>query len=181
MNAPDRSVAVADYVSMFPQTFEDEHGARLDKDDPRLDSQRLALLPGLIRVLNSLDGGDWGLCSKDDQAGKIPADIVAWRPTREHFDVLTGTGPSWQPRGVMPLAWSWKAVPPIAAPPAVDPPVAEPPPSAPPPADEHNQLDRLEDIFNLFVFSIGQLHQSITALDNRIGQLQQDGIKLKWR
>jgi hypothetical protein len=181
LNAPDRSIAVADYISMFPQTFEDEHGAKLGKDDPRVDTQRLALLPGLIRVLNTLDGGEWGLCSKDDQGGKIPSDIVVWRPTREHFDVMTGTGPSWQPRGVMPLAWTWKAVPPIAAPPVVAPPVVEPPPDAPPPADDASHIDHLEEIFHVFVFAIGQLQQSITALDARLGQLQQDGIKIKWR
>jgi hypothetical protein len=63
------------------------------------------VLRGLCGDLNGLDGGRWGLLLKND--GRIPADILVWRPTREHFDVLSDFGPAWQNDGVIADNWNW--------------------------------------------------------------------------
>lgn len=89
-------------------------------DARRLDFLRTWLIP----ALNLLDGGKWGCLRKNDMGGKIPCDVIVWQDTREHFDVLTGTGPTWIPHGVLSNpAWVWEPVtvspePPLPAPPA---------------------------------------------------------------
>ncbi|HUR19852.1 MAG TPA: hypothetical protein VMZ90_03535 [Vicinamibacterales bacterium] len=74
------------------------------------DDQRRIVLRGLCQDLNAptLDNGNWGLLQKNDQGGKIPADILVWYPTKEHFDVLTDfTAGDFHNHGVIPPSWGW--------------------------------------------------------------------------
>lgn len=102
-SAPDRSGDVARIVSQHPEAF---------RGDPAtVDDRKRALLPIIVRELNVQDGGRWGLLTKTDQGGKVPADVIVWRPTLEHFDVLTDRGPMWGPHGPFQNpAWLWTAV-----------------------------------------------------------------------
>lgn len=102
-SAPDRSGDVARIVSQHPEAF---------RGDPAtVDDRKRALLPIIVRELNVRDGGRWGLLTKTDQGGKVPADVIVWRPTLEHFDVLTDRGPMWGPHGPLQNpAWLWTAV-----------------------------------------------------------------------
>lgn len=117
-SAPDRSGDVARLVAQHPETF---------RGDPStVDDRKRALLPIIVRELNVQDGGRWGLLTKTDQGGKVPADVIVWRPTLEHFDVLTDRGPMWGPHGpVSNPAWVWTAVTGSPEPPSgpADPPV----------------------------------------------------------
>lgn len=117
-SAPDRSGDVARIVSQHPEAF---------RGDPAtVDDRKRALLPVIVLELNVQDGGRWGLLTKTDQGGKVPADVIVWRPTLEHFDVLTDRGPMWGPHGpVQNPAWLWTAVSGSPEPPSgpADPPV----------------------------------------------------------
>lgn len=118
-SAPDRRGEVAGIARAHPEMF--------GSDETRRDGLKI-----IVCGLNQDDGGNWGRLVKNDQGGKIPADIIVWRPTREHFDVLTDSGPNWGPAGVLEnLAWQWSPVDCGAA--APPPPVVTPPPPAPPP------------------------------------------------
>lgn len=90
-----------------------------------IDDRKRELLHVVVRGLNQQDGGNWGELLKTDQGGYIPADIIVWRPTMEHFDVLTDSGPMWEPKGVVSNpAWLWVAAPGGA----VSTPTPQPPP-----------------------------------------------------
>lgn len=116
--APNRADAVARITAVHPEFF--------GSDDTRRDG-----LKTIVCELNKQDGGAWGELSKNDQGGRIPADIIVWGPTREHFDVLTDTGPFWGSDGVLTNpAWQWLAVACAPPPPVFVPPT---PPAQPPP------------------------------------------------
>ncbi len=106
IEAPDRSGTVAWVCEQHPEAF----GSPAETNDAR----RLDLLQEIIiPLLNGadFDWGSWGVLVKDDQGGKIPCDIIVWRPTLEHFDIMTGTGACWIPRGrVDNPHWRWQAV-----------------------------------------------------------------------
>lgn len=116
MNAPNRAADVRALCAGHRDAF--------GPPDETNDARRLAFLrEWLIPALNLLDGGKWGGLRKDDQGGKRTCDVIVWADTREHFDVLTGTGPTWIPHGVLSNpAWVWEAVgtaqTPISEPPA---------------------------------------------------------------
>lgn len=119
MNAPDRRAEVAKVVAGHPPAVESP-----------TDEARRALLFDIVRVLVALDGASWGVLVKTDQNNKIPADIIVWRETMEHFDVLTGSDPpgspvraSWGPAGVVQNPrWIWQAVPGVTPPQPPEPP-----------------------------------------------------------
>ena len=148
-SAPDRSGDVARIVSQHSEAF---------RGDPAtVDDRKRALLPVIVRELNVQDGGRWGLLTKTDQGGKVPADVIVWRPTLEHFDVLTDRGPMWGPHGpVQNPAWLWTAVTGSPEPPAgpADPPV--------PPVDLAPLLARLQ-----------ALEQAVQALSSTVPPLAQ--------
>ena len=97
MSAPDRSSEVATIVGA--------HKALLDGNE----DHRRQVLVFICDELNSDDHGQWGVLSKDDRDPPfIPSDIIVWRQSREHFDVLTDSGPTWIPRGPIQDAWSWQ-------------------------------------------------------------------------
>lgn len=113
--APDRAADVDRIASAHRNLFTGDDGRR-------------ELLKVIVCDLNPRDGGNWGRLVKHDQGDKIPADILVWRPTREHFDVLSDTGPSWFPDGVLGNpAWEWSPVDCVSVPPQTPPP--PPPPT----------------------------------------------------
>lgn len=120
--APNREKDVKDLV--------DKYRGLLNGDD---DKGRV--VTGLIcNDLNRLDGGQWAMLIKNDRNPPfVPYDILVWKPTREHFDVLSGLNSEWIPDG--PIRSTWDAVPCPAAVPDVPPPVVIPPPVTQPPLD----------------------------------------------
>jgi hypothetical protein len=139
MSAPTRKAEVAAIAARYPQAF--------GPPDDTVDARRRLLIPIIARELNQIDGGQWALVNRldreddDPRPGRLTADVIAWKPTKEHFDVLTGNGPTWIPYGVITDPdwrlehednWpSWDAVTP-------------PPPTQPPiDADVHAKLDSI--------------------------------------
>lgn len=99
MNAPNRLSTIE---QVWNETYPNGHTF------PNDDERRVFLLETLLPVLSALEP-QWGYLLKTDRNPPfIPSDIIMWKDTKEHFDVLTGTGPAWQPDGVMenPL-WLW--------------------------------------------------------------------------
>lgn len=99
---PDRSVQVAGLVAA--------NLALLDGDE----EHKRELLRLIVRELNSTnpgDGNNWGLLTKTERDPDfIPADILVWKPTLEHLDVLTDTGATWINNGpIVNPAWVWTA------------------------------------------------------------------------
>lgn len=98
--APDRAQDVSAFINANVHRF---NGT---------DDRRREVLFDLIRHLNVRDNGNWGALQKTDRRPPVvPADIIVWRYTREHFDVLTDSGGLW--RVVGPLtnpAWIWLQV-----------------------------------------------------------------------
>lgn len=104
MSAPNRREFIANLFSSGAITALPE----TDADDGRRSN-----LYRIIAALNVADGGQWGCLVKTDQGGKVPADIIVWRSTMEHFDILAGGGggPVWKESGIVPNdTWIWKAV-----------------------------------------------------------------------
>jgi len=104
--APDRSDIVRAIFEQIPPPGWDEQPF-FTNDDVR----REYLLQTLIPELNKRtpqDQGKWGGLIKNGTF--VPSDIVVWQDTREHWDVLTNTGPSWGYDGVIDGNWSWLQV-----------------------------------------------------------------------
>ena len=116
------------------------------------DARRREVLFDLIRHLNVEDNGNWGALQKTDQGNKIPADIIVWRPTREHFDIFTDIGAIWRVVGVLSNPhWIWLQVEgPTPAPPA-------------PPAPAVN----LEPLFN----AIAALNAKLKQLESKLSEI----------
>lgn len=94
--APNRSIEAAAVVN--------QHRHLLGTDD----SRRL-ILPYICAALNVVDDGQWGLLEKQERTPPfIPSDIIVWKPTMEHIDVMTGDGPVWINYGpVLNPRWVW--------------------------------------------------------------------------
>jgi hypothetical protein len=96
---------------------------------PENDAYRLTFLTTVvIPHLNTLDNGEWGLCTKTEQGNKVPCDILMWRSTRELVDCLTGVGAAWQTfSSPPPDSWVWTPV--DGSVPPVQPPITPVPPT----------------------------------------------------
>lgn len=178
MDAPYRGLEVERLVRAHSEIFKDGAGKPIDQDDPRLDDSRRAFLPVICATLNAIDGGEWGLCSKDDQGGKIPSDIIVWRPTREHFDVLTGTGPSWQPRGIMPNTWRWVPAPQVNTPGGTTDPGAGSGDDVILDPQLAGDLERVIDGLERMIAGMAALVASNTALAERLDTLKAAGLRV---
>jgi hypothetical protein len=104
MNAPDRSAAVLAYYASHPEHFTAD----------RHDENRRRSLPALIAHLETVspaDRGRWGVLVKTDRNNKIPCDVIVWKDTGEHFDIMTSTGGMWASHGPISVngggAWFW--------------------------------------------------------------------------
>jgi hypothetical protein len=153
MSAPNRAAEVAQIVGGVRQLFGSEDGRR-------------EILKVICRELNKTDGDNWGLLSKDDRGGFVPADIIVWRPTLEHFDVLTDTGPVWGERGQIPPSWSWKA----AEAPSVAPAVPTVP-SRRDSTDVLNKLDGLQASITTLSADNQALRQQLNSLESALNEL----------
>jgi hypothetical protein len=109
MNAPDRSATVRAFYASHPEHFTvDRH-----------DENRRRSLPALVGHLEAVhpeDAGRWGVLVKTDRNNKIPCDVLVWRDTGEHFDVMDSQGGMWNPHGPIhinaggPDIWFWGPV-----------------------------------------------------------------------
>jgi len=175
-DAPNRLSIVQAQCAAHPEVF----NVPPEQND---DSRRAFLLSTLIPALNLADGGLWGALTKTDQGNFIPADIVVWKPTLEHFDVMTGKGPNWQSDGIITNpAWKWTAVGATPAPQPAPPPPPEPPPSpAPPPVGEFDASAAfailIEDLERVHE-GIANLAESNDALSQRIDALRANGLQI---
>ena len=104
MNAPDRSAAVLAFYAGHPEHFTAD----------RHDENRRRSLPALIAHLETVNPGDrgkWGVLVKTDRNNKIPCDVIVWKDTGEHFDIMTSTGGMWEAHGPISVngggAWFW--------------------------------------------------------------------------
>ena len=104
MNAPDRSATVRAFYAVHPEHFTAD----------RHDENRRRSLPALIAHLEAThptDRGKWGVLVKTDRNNKIPCDVLVWRDTGEHFDVMDSHGGMWDPHGPISVngagAWFW--------------------------------------------------------------------------
>jgi hypothetical protein len=104
MNAPDRSAEVRAFYASHPEHFTAD----------RHDENRRRSLPALIAHLeagNPGDRGKWGVLVKTDRANKVPCDVIVWKDTGEHFDIMTSTGGMWEAHGPISVngggAWFW--------------------------------------------------------------------------
>jgi len=104
MNAPNRSATVHAFYKAHPEFFTAE----------RHDENRRRSLPFLIEQLEAThreDVGRWGVLVKHNQNDKIPCDVLVWRDTGEHFDVVSSTEGIWIPHGPISVNggdnWFW--------------------------------------------------------------------------
>lgn len=152
ISAPNRFLEVRAICDAHPEVFR----GPVDQSDER----RRAFLPSLIFNLNQVDAGEWGALLKTDQGNKIPADVIVWRPTLEHFDVMTDTGAIWDPKGVIANpAWRWVAV--------GSPRPADPPPPAPRPLDLADVLGLLDAIRDDVLEQAATLQEIVDTLRDR--------------
>ena len=92
MSIPNRTNEVAAIVAHPMDLFGSEDGRR-------------RILDVICAGLNVQDGGNWGKLEKPGP--RTPADIIVWRPTLEHADVLTDSGPMWHVHGPIQPDWKW--------------------------------------------------------------------------
>jgi hypothetical protein len=182
MSAPDRSALVASVVNAHRELF-------------GTDDTRRGLLYYICEALNKDDGGEWGVLVKDDRGGFIPSDVIVYRSTMEHFDVLQGApdGPSWQPHGpITNPRWRWeRATTMLFAPGTLLTPAPPAPPAAPTPTPPGAPSITLEDGAALLLPFMEPLERiadgldgaitGLQALHDRLGELQRDGLRLRLR
>ena len=104
MNAPDRSATVRAFYASHPEHFTTD----------RHDENRRRSLPALIAHLEALNPGDrgkWGVLVKTDRNNKIPCDVIVWKDTGEHFDIMDSQGGLWGAHGPISVNgggdWFW--------------------------------------------------------------------------
>lgn len=91
---PNRAREVKAIAAKYPQSF--------GPPDDTLDARRRLLMPIICKELNKLDGGNWALLNRldrqdeDPKPGRLTSDVLVWKPTKEHVDVLSGSGAMWQ-------------------------------------------------------------------------------------
>jgi hypothetical protein len=107
MSAPNRKKEVEAICRRYPQAF----GPPSETQDAR----RRLLIPIVARELNKKDGGNWGVLYRNDRQdddpmpGRLTSDVIVWKPTMEHFDVLTANGAMWQGHGpITDPDWDWR-------------------------------------------------------------------------
>lgn len=94
MSVPNRSKEVKAICARYPQAF--------GEPGKTLDARRRLLIPIICRELNKLDGENWFLLNRldrqddDPKPGRLTSDVLVWKPTMEHVDMLGGSGPMWQ-------------------------------------------------------------------------------------
>jgi len=98
------------------------------------DDERRLMLPVFCRELNRAEpeGDDgWGVLVKNDHPIRrfIPYDVLVWKPTLEHVDVLSATGPVWIEHGPIRRTWEWQSAKGLPEPPEPSIPLPDRPPT----------------------------------------------------
>ena len=146
------------------------------------DEAKAAVLPYVVAALNKFDQTkDWGILIKTDHGNKVPNDVVVWKPTMRHIDVLPGEGfkAIWDDKGIVGNpAWVWAAPGPVGD----DPVVVQPP--TPQPDDQPTVEEIVQDIIAgltpAIVDAVAGSLQSIYDQNERIFQnLTQQNMELK--
>jgi hypothetical protein len=140
---PYRKAEVVRIVAQHTALFGTEDGRR-------------RILDYICADLNQQDDGNWGKLKKPPPRG-IPADTIVWKPTGDHVDVLSDTGPVWIERGLIKDSWKW-----IPAEPVDD---EEPEPDEP---DDTEPTEPDGDIANLLVLqtrvaALEKLHKEVNT------------------
>lgn len=165
---PNRSKEVKAIAARYPQSF--------GPPDESIDRRRRLLIPIIVRELNKLDGNNWFLLNRldrnddDPRPGRLTSDVIVWGPTKEHVDVLSGSGAMWTEHpAITDTDWkiehhshwpSWDDVQPG--------PVDPPPPPPPPTGFDPTQLERA--IIDLRA-ALQAERDRISALDQRIAEI----------
>lgn len=104
MTMPDRSSTVRQFYAAHPEYFTAE----------RHDENRRRSLPSLIAHLEHVhpsDRGRWGVLVKTDKGNKVPCDVIVWKDTGDHVDIMDSQGGIWGPHGPISVnggdAWFW--------------------------------------------------------------------------
>jgi hypothetical protein len=182
MSAPNRSDLVVRVVNQHAELF----GS---------DDTRRGLLYYICETLNLLDNGEWGVLVKDDRGGFIPSDVIVYRSSMEHYDVLAGEPdrPSWQPNGIITNpSWRWERAttmlfapgtgPQVPAPaPPGEPPAPVPAPVPPLPDTPLELLLKLLEPVERLADAIDELATAVNGARDLALELQRDGIRLKLR
>lgn len=144
------------------------------------DDRRRIVLFKIINYLNvNFDGGKWGALVKNDRTPPfIPTDIIVWRDTREHFDILTDGGPMWGANGVIDNPeWQWQEAPnagpipgPVPQPEPTPAPTPGPTPSHDPMLDEiHADNLQIIDQNNRLLVTMHGIADLLQTLVNKPG------------
>lgn len=109
MSVPDRKGVIEQVLTRF--------GDRTEAPAQQIDGIGRRLLPHFIEAMPADERPQWGVLRKS--TGTFPYDILVWKPTREHFDVLTSHEAegrpgfrrlrgTWGNAGVLPRPdWTW--------------------------------------------------------------------------
>lgn len=178
MAIPNRSSEVKAIAAKYPQSF--------GPPDDTIDRRRRLLIPIIVRELNKLDGENWFLLNRldrnddDPRPGRLTSDVIVWGPTREHVDVLSGSGSMWEEHPVitdrnwMLESWtlwpSWDDATPAPTP-APPPPQPEPQPSFDP-APILKAIAELQARIDLMVPTIAGLGQKLQKVEEQLALLE---------
>lgn len=98
---PDRSAQIAPIVAANIGLLDGNDNHKRDL---------AGIIARKLNVDNAGDGNNWGLLEKADRVPPFVAtDILVWKPTLDHVDVLTDSAATWSPNGIITNpAWLWK-------------------------------------------------------------------------
>lgn len=159
MAMPNRKKEVAAICAKYPQAF--------GEPMKTVDARRRLLMPILVRALNTIDHGNWALINRldrnddDPRPGRLTSDAMAWKPTKEHVDVLSAKGAMWNEHPVI-TDKDWKLEHPDNWPSWDD--VAEPTPEPKPeptPVPVPPPFDPLERRVTLIEATLGRLKDAL--------------------
>lgn len=151
-----------------------------------VEDRRRSFLLAFIDAMPAAERAEWGLLVKTERNPPfIPSDILVWRPTMEHVDVLTdkdlgnGNGqirPTWINNGVIGVApgtekkkgvWIWRSAADSGVPRLpIDPPTPPEPPPIPPTPPTPG-----DDVGQQLVVGVQQLVAALTGLREDFQQL----------
>lgn len=180
MNAPDRSAEVRAIVEAHFDLLnhgKDANGTIVNEQE--YEDGRLHLTARICVELNREDQGKWGLLRKTDQGNKVPADVIAWLDTNEHFDVLAGApdratwlafGPFTNP------AWQW--IPSTLIVP-IEPIPFPVPPGTPPPAPEPSIDPELAELFAAIIEGFKPIVDTLEEISSRLKSIDERGVRFR--
>src|SRR5215208_4239147 len=96
MSVPDRKAVIEQVLARF--------GDRIEAPSDQIDDIGRRLLPHFIEAMPVDERPNWGVLRKS--TGTFPYDILVWKPTREHIDVLTSYDVDEKP-GIRRLRGTW--------------------------------------------------------------------------